>query len=216
MRKAVTAEAGGRPWALETRGLTEALRRPRGPWTGLTNWRCRAGQIRGLIGPKRVRQVPRQSTCSRVSTGPGTAGEIHLCGLRTDRLRPAPDHGLRRGAYLPDLEALRPHDRARGTCLPPGLGRASIGGSDRADGPRSVTRRTPAPRFPSRSTACAHDQARELSGGQSNARPRSPGPLMVQAAPPGSSWTSLSRGVHPTIRDIIMEAIIRMNSRRGE
>jgi len=81
--EAVTAEAG-EGLALETRALTKRF----GGLVavdGLTMAVPR-GQIRGLIGPNGSGKTTTVNVLSGLYRPDG--GEIHLCGLRTDRLRP--------------------------------------------------------------------------------------------------------------------------------
>ena len=165
------------------------------------------GQIRGLIGPNGSGKTTTVNVLSGLYRPDG--GEIHLCGRRTDRLRPhqITACGVARtfqisklfgnmtvleNVLLPALAALD-----RGTRRP--LAEIREKGRQLLD---FVTL-----------DRMRHAQARELSGGQSmlvqiaRALMIHPLHLILMDEP--------FAGVHPTIRDIIMEAIIRMNRDEG-
>src|SRR6266436_7258625 len=192
-------------FVLETRGLTKRF-------GGLVavdglSMSVPRGQIRGLIGPN----GSGKTTTVNVLSGRyrPDVGEIHLCGQRTDQLRPhqITACGVARtfqisklfgnmtvleNVLLPALAALD-----RGSHRP--LAEIREKGRQLLD---FVTL-----------DRMRHAQARELSGGQSMlvqiARALMVQPLhLVLMDEPFA-------GVHPTIRDIIMEAIIRMNRDSG-
>jgi branched-chain amino acid transport system ATP-binding protein len=165
------------------------------------------GQIRGLIGPNGSGKTTTVNVLSGLYRPDG--GEIHLCGRRTDRLRPhqITACGVARtfqisklfgnmtvleNVLLPALAALD-----RGSHRP--LAEIREKGRQLLD---FVTL-----------DRMRHAQARELSGGQSmlvqiaRALMIHPLHLILMDEP--------FAGVHPTIRDIIMEAIIRMNRDEG-
>ncbi|HYS92567.1 MAG TPA: ABC transporter ATP-binding protein [Candidatus Acidoferrales bacterium] len=165
------------------------------------------GQIRGLIGPNGSGKTTTVNVLSGLYRPDG--GEIHLCGRRTDRLRPhqITACGVARtfqisklfgnmtvleNVLLPALAALD-----RGSHRP--LAEIREKGRQLLD---FVTL-----------DRMRHAQARELSGGQSmlvqiaRALMIHPLHLILMDEP--------FAGVHPTIRDIIMEAIIRMNRDQG-
>jgi ABC-type branched-subunit amino acid transport system ATPase component len=161
------------------------------------------GQIRGLIGPNGSGKTTTVNVLSGLYRPDG--GEIHLCGRRTDQLRPhqITACGVARtfqisklfghmtvleNVLLPALAAL---DRGSGRPL----------GEIRDRGRRLLDFVT--------LDRMRHAQARELSGGQSMlvqiARALMVDPLhLILMDEPFA-------GVHPTIRDIIIDAIIRMN-----
>jgi ABC-type branched-subunit amino acid transport system ATPase component len=165
------------------------------------------GQIRGLIGPNGSGKTTTVNVLSGLYRPDD--GEIHLCGQRTDRLRPhqITACGVARtfqisklfgnmtvleNVLLPALAALD-----RGSQRP--LAEIREKGRQLLD---FVTL-----------DRMRHAQARELSGGQSmlvqiaRALMIHPLHLILMDEP--------FAGVHPTIRDIIMEAIIRMNRDEG-
>ena len=190
---------------LETRGLTKRF----GGLVAVDDLSLTVprGEIRGLIGPNGSGKTTTVNVLSGLYRPDG--GEIHLCGQRTDRLRPhqITACGVARtfqisklfgnmtvleNVLLPALAAL---DRGSGR------GPADI----RARG-RQLLEFVTLDRM-------RHDQARELSGGQSMlvqiARALMVEPLhLVLMDEPFA-------GVHPTIRDIIMEAILKMNREEG-
>jgi len=192
-------------FVLETRGLTKRF-------GGLVavdglSMSVPRGQIRGLIGPNGSGKTTTVNVLSGLYRP--DVGEIHLCGQRTDQLRPhqITACGVARtfqisklfgnmtvleNVLLPALAALD-----RGSHRP--LAEIREKGRQLLD---FVTL-----------DRMRHAQARELSGGQSmlvqiaRALMIHPLHLILMDEP--------FAGVHPTIRDIIMEAIIRMNRDEG-
>jgi len=202
--EAVTAAAGEGP-ALETRALTKRF----GGLVavdGLTMTVPR-GQIRGLIGPNGSGKTTTVNVLSGLYRPDD--GEIHLCGQRTDRLRPheITACGVSRTFQISKLFG---HMTVLENVLLPALAALDRGS------------RRPMAEIRGRGRELLdfvtldrmrHDLARELSGGQSMlvqiARALMVQPLhLVLMDEPFA-------GVHPTIRDIIMEAIIRMNRDAG-
>jgi branched-chain amino acid transport system ATP-binding protein len=165
------------------------------------------GQIRGLIGPNGSGKTTTVNALSGLYRPDG--GEIHLCGKRTDRLRP---HQITACgvARTFQISKLFPNMTVLENVLLPALA-ALDRGSNRTmaeirDQGRQLLDFVTLDRM-------RHDQARELSGGQSmlvqiaRALMVQPLHLILMDEP--------FAGVHPTIRDIIMEAIIRMNRDEG-
>jgi branched-chain amino acid transport system ATP-binding protein len=200
----VTA-AAGEGLALETRGLSKRF----GGLVavdGLTMAVPR-GQIRGLIGPNGSGKTTTVNVLSGLYRPDD--GEIHLCGQRTDRLRPhqITACGVARTFQISKLFG---HMTVLENVLLPAL--AAL---DRGSGRPMAEIRDRGRKLLDFVTLdrMRHDQARELSGGQSMlvqiARALMVQPLhLVLMDEPFA-------GVHPTIRDIIMEAIIRMNRDAG-
>ena len=199
-QEAVTT-AAGEGLALETRGLTKRF----GGLVavdGLTMAVPR-GQIRGLIGPNGSGKTTTVNVLSGLYRPDG--GEIHLCGQQTDRLRPhqITACGVARTFQISKVFG---HMTVLENVLLPALAALDRGSrrpmSEIRDRGRQLLDFVTLDRM-------RHDQARELSGGQSMlvqiARAFMVQPLhLVLMDEPFA-------GVHPTIRDIIMEAIIRMN-----
>lgn len=162
-----------------------------------------AGEIRGLIGPNGSGKTTTVNVLSGLYRP--DAGEIHLCGRRTDRLRPheITACGVARTFQIPKLFG---HMTVLENVLLPALAALD----------RGVRR--PAAEIRERARGLLdfvtldrmrHAPARELSGGQSMlvqiARALMVDPLRVIL------MDEPFAGVHPEIRDIIMEAILRMN-----
>jgi ABC-type branched-subunit amino acid transport system ATPase component len=202
--EAVTA-AAGESLALETRGLSKRF----GGLVavdGLTMAVPR-GQIRGLIGPNGSGKTTTVNVLSGLYRPDD--GEIHLCGQRTDRLRPheITACGVARTFQISKLFG---HMTVLENVLLPALAALDRGSrrpmAEIRDRGRQLLDFVTLDRM-------RHDLARELSGGQSMlvqiARALMVQPLhLVLMDEPFA-------GVHPTIRDIIMEAIIRMNRDAG-
>ena len=203
-QEAVTA-AAGKGLALETRAVTKRF----GGLVavdGLTMAVPR-GQIRGLIGPNGSGKTTTVNVLSGLYSPDG--GEIHLCGQRTDRLRPhqITACGVARTFQISKLFG---HMTVLENVLLPALAALDRGSrrpmAEIRDRGRQLLDFVTLDRM-------RHDLARELSGGQSMlvqiARALMVQPLhLVLMDEPFA-------GVHPTIRDIIMEAIIRMNRDAG-
>ena len=196
---AETMSAGS--FVLETRGMTKRF----GGLVAVDDLSMSVprGQIRGLIGPNGSGKTTTVNVLSGLYRP--DLGEIHLCGQRTDQLRPhqITACGVARtfqisklfgnmtvleNVLLPALAALD-----RGSHRP--LAEIREKGRQLLD---FVTL-----------DRMRHAPARELSGGQSmlvqiaRALMIQPLHLILMDEP--------FAGVHPTIRDIIMEAILRMN-----
>jgi len=200
---AETMSAGS--FVLETRGMTKRF----GGLVAVDDLSMSVprGQIRGLIGPNGSGKTTTVNVLSGLYRP--DLGEIHLCGQRTDQLRPhqITACGVARtfqisklfgnmtvleNVLLPALAALD-----RGSHRP--LAEIREKGRQLLD---FVTL-----------DRMRHAPARELSGGQSmlvqiaRALMIQPLHLILMDEP--------FAGVHPTIRDIIMEAVIRMNRDEG-
>jgi branched-chain amino acid transport system ATP-binding protein len=202
--EAVTA-AAAEGLALETRGLTKRF----GGLVAVDGLSISVprGQIRGLIGPNGSGKTTTVNVLSGLYRPDG--GEIHLCGQRTDRLRPhqITAFGVARTFQISKLFG---HMTVLENVLLPALAALDRGSSrpmaEIRDRGRQLLDFVTLDRM-------RHDPARELSGGQSMlvqiARALMVQPLhLVLMDEPFA-------GVHPTIRDIIMEAIIRMNRDAG-
>ena len=166
-----------------------------------------AGEIRGLIGPNGSGKTTTINVLSGLHRP--DAGEIHLCGRRTDRLRPheITACGVARTFQIAKLFG---NMTVLENVLVPALAARDRG-----------SRRTPAA-IQERARALLdfvtldrmrHALAKELSGGQSMlvqiARALMVDPLAVVL------MDEPFAGVHPTVRDIIIEAILRMNRDEG-
>jgi branched-chain amino acid transport system ATP-binding protein len=197
------AAAGG--LVLETRGLTKRF-------GGLVavdglSMAVPRGQIRGLIGPNGSGKTTTVNVLSGLYRPDG--GEIHLCGRRTDRLRPhqITACGVARTFQISKLFG---NMTVLENVLLPALAALDRGSrrpmAEIRDRGRQLLDFVTLDRM-------RHDQARELSGGQSmlvqiaRALMVQPLHLILMDEP--------FAGVHPTIRDIIMEAIVRMNRDEG-
>jgi len=196
----VNAGTAGEP-ILETRGLTKRF----GGLVAVDDLSLTVprGQIRGLIGPNGSGKTTAVNVLSGIYRADG--GEIHLCGRRTDRLRPheITACGVARTFQIPKLfgqmtvleNVLLPALAA----LDRGTGRAPSEIRERGRRLLEFVALDP----------LRHARAKELSGGQSMlvqiARALMVEPLrLVLMDEPFA-------GVHPTIRDIIMETILTMN-----
>jgi branched-chain amino acid transport system ATP-binding protein len=192
-------------WLLETRGLTKRF----GGLTAVDNLKLAisGGEIRGLIGPNGSGKTTTVNLISALYRA--DAGEIHLHDERIDRLRPhqVTARGVARTFQIPKLfpnmtvlenvlvPALAEFDRGLGRPLSEILGRArrllELVGVDQL----------------------RHALAKELSGGQS---------MLVQIAR-GLMVHPLHlflmdepfAGVHPIIKETIMQTILRMNRDEG-
>jgi ABC-type branched-subunit amino acid transport system ATPase component len=165
------------------------------------------GQIRALIGPNGSGKTTTVNVLSGLYRP--DSGEIHLCGQRTDRLRPhqIAACGVARTFQISKLFG---HMTVLENVLLPALAALDRGStrplSEIRDRGRQLLDFVTLDRM-------RHAQARELSGGQSmlvqiaRALMVQPLHLILMDEP--------FAGVHPTIRDIIMEAILRMNREEG-
>jgi len=165
------------------------------------------GQIRGLIGPNGSGKTTTVNVLSGLYRPDG--GEIRLCGRRTDRLRP---HEITAGgvARTFQISKLFGHMTVLENVLVPGLAALDRG---RGEALPAITERARRLLDFVALDGMRHAQARELSGGQSmlvqiaRAFMIRPLALVLMDEP--------FAGVHPSIRDIIMEAILRMNREEG-
>jgi branched-chain amino acid transport system ATP-binding protein len=161
------------------------------------------GEVRGLIGPNGSGKTTTVNVLSGLYRP--DAGEIHLCGRRTDQLRPhqVTACGVARTFQISKLFG---NMTVLENVLLPALAALERGGARplveiRDRGRRLLDFVT--------LDGMRHAQARELSGGQSmlvqiaRAFMVEPLHLILMDEP--------FAGVHPTIRDIIIEAILRMN-----
>jgi branched-chain amino acid transport system ATP-binding protein len=195
----------GNGWLLETRGLTKRF----GGLVAVDDLplAIRPGEVRGLIGPNgsgKTTTINLLSGLYRADTG-----EIYLDGERIDHLRPheITGRGIARTFQIPKLfgnmtvlenvlvPALAEFDRG------PGRPMAAI--LDRA---RHLLEFVTLDRL-------RHALAKELSGGQSMLIQIARG-LMVHPIRLFLMDEPFA-GVHPTIKDVIMEAIVRMNREEG-
>jgi branched-chain amino acid transport system ATP-binding protein len=190
---------------LETRGLTKRF----GGLVAVDGLSISVprGQIRGLIGPNGSGKTTTVNVLSGLYRPDG--GEIHLCGQQTDRLRP---HQITACgvARTFQISKLFPHMTVLENVLLPAL--AAL---DRGSGRGLVEIRDRGRQLLDFVTldGMRHDPARQLSGGQSMlvqiARALMVQPLhLVLMDEPFA-------GVHPTIRDIIIETIVKMNRDDG-
>src|SRR5262245_21365929 len=186
---------------LETRGLTKRF-------GGLVavdglSMSVPRGQIRGLIGPNGSGKTTTVNVLSGLYRPDG--GEIHLCGRRTDQLR-AHQITACGVARTFQISKLFPHMTVLENVLLPALA--------------ALDRRSSRPLGEIRDRGrrlldfvtldqMRHAQARELSGGQSMLV-QIAGALMVEPVHLILMDEPFA-GVHPTIRDIIIEAILKMN-----
>jgi len=190
---------------LETRGLTKRF----GGLVAVDGLSLTVprGEIRGLIGPNGSGKTTTVNVLSGLYRADG--GEIHLCGQRTDRLRPhqITACGVARTFQISKLFG---HMTVLENVLLPALA-ALDRGSGR--GPAEIRARGRQLLEFVTLDRMRNDEARELSGGQSmlvqiaRALMIQPLHLVLMDEP--------FAGVHPTIRDIIMEAILKMNREEG-
>jgi branched-chain amino acid transport system ATP-binding protein len=167
----------------------------------------RGGEIRGLIGPNGSGKTTAINLLSGLYRA--DAGEIHLRGSRVDHLRPhqITARGVARTFQIPKLwgnmtvlenalvPALARRDRGAGRPLAEILDRA-----------RELLDLVALDRL-------RHAPAKELSGGQSMLLQIARG-LMVHPIHLFLMDEPFA-GVHPTIKDTIMAAILRMNREEG-
>lgn len=200
----MTVPADG-AWLLETRGLTRRF-------GGLVavdglDLAIGAGEVRGLIGPNGSGKTTTVNLISGLYRP--DAGEILLRGERLDGLRPheITGRGVARTFQIPklfgDMTVLE-------NVLVPALAELDRAGARPLAQTRERARRLLDFVLLDR---LRHDQARELSGGQAMllqiARALMVHPLkfLLMDEP--------FAGVHPTIKDTILETIVRMNREEG-
>lgn len=196
------AEGG---WLLETRGLTKrfggVVAVDELPLTVMP------GEIRGLIGPNGSGKTTTVNLLSGLYRA--DAGEVHLRGERIDRLRPheVTARGVARTFQTPKLFGSM-------TVLENVLLPALTGAGREGQRPMAETRAR-ARRLLDFVTLDGHRHAsaRELSGGQSMLLQIARG-LMVHPIHLFLMDEPFA-GVHPTIKDTIMETILRMNQTEG-
>jgi ABC-type branched-subunit amino acid transport system ATPase component len=190
---------------LETRGLTKRF----GGLVAVDGLPLTVGQgeVRGLIGPNGSGKTTTINLVSGLYRADG--GEIHLRGERIDHLRAhqITARGVARTFQIPKLwgnmtvlenvlvPAFAEHDRGAGRPTPEILDRA-----------RRLLALVTLDRL-------RHALAKELSGGQSMLRQIARG-LMVHPIHLFLMDEPFA-GVHPTIKDTIMETILRMNREEG-
>ena len=198
----MVSTSSGDAWLLETRGLKKHFGGVVAV-DGLT-LTVRAGEVRGLIGPNGSGKTTSINLLSGLYRA--DAGEIRLRGERIDHLRPhkITARGVARTFQIPKLwgsmtvmenvlvPALAEHER--------GAGRPTAEIIDRA---RELLAFVTLDRL-------RHAPARELSGGQSMLLQIARG-LMVHPIHLLLMDEPFA-GVHPTIKDTIMETILRMNA----
>jgi branched-chain amino acid transport system ATP-binding protein len=192
-------------WLVQTRGLTKRF----GGLVAVDDLplAVRPGEIRGLIGPNGSGKTTTVNLLSGLYRA--DAGEIRLRGERIDRLRPhqITARGVARTFQTPKLfgnmtvrenvllPALAELDRGGHRPMPEILDRARrLLGLVTLDGHR-------------------HALAKELSGGQSMLLQIARG-LMVRPIHLFLMDEPFA-GVHPTIKDTIMETILRINREEG-
>jgi branched-chain amino acid transport system ATP-binding protein len=199
------ADVGDHGALLETRGLTKRF-------GGLTavdvlTLAIEPGEIRGLIGPNGSGKTTTINLLSGLYRA--DAGEIYLRGQRIDRLRPheITARGVARTFQIPKLfwnmtvlenvlvPAFAERDRGPGRPLPAIIDRA-----------RRLLQFVAL-------DALRHGLAKELSGGQGMLLQIARG-LMVHPIHLFLMDEPFA-GVHPTIKDTIMETILRMNREEG-
>jgi branched-chain amino acid transport system ATP-binding protein len=192
-------------WLLETRSLSKRF----GGLVAVDSLglAIRPGEIRGLIGPNGSGKTTNINLLDGLYRA--DAGEIYLRGERIDRLRPheITARGVVRTFQIPKLfgnmtvlenvmiPALAALDRGSGRSLPESYERA-----------RQLLEFVTLDRL-------RHALAKELSGGQAMLLQIARG-LMVHP----SHLFLLDEpfaGVHPTVKDTIMAAILRMNREEG-
>jgi branched-chain amino acid transport system ATP-binding protein len=203
MASASTAIQDG--WLLETRGLTKRF----GGLVAVDGLALtvRAGEVRGLIGPNGSGKTTTINLVSGLYRADG--GDIRLRGERIDHLRPhqIAGRGVARTFQIPKLwgnmtvmenvlvPALAEHERGAGRPMREVVGRA-----------RQLLDFVTLDRL-------RHARAKELSGGQSMLLQIARG-LMVHPLHLLLMDEPFA-GVHPTIKDTIMETILRMNEEAG-
>jgi len=192
-------------WLLETRGLTKRF----GGLVAVDHlpFTVRAGEVRGLIGPNGSGKTTTINLLSGLYRADG--GEIYLRGERIDRLRPhqITARGVARTFQLPKLWG---NMTVLENVLVPALA-----GQDRRAGRPTAEILDRARQLLSFVTLdrLRHALAKELSGGQSMLLQIARG-LMVHPIHLLLMDEPFA-GVHPTIKDTIIETILRMNGEAG-
>ena len=165
------------------------------------------GEIRGLIGPNGSGKTTTINTLSGLHRL--DAGEIHLAGRRVDRLRPheIAARGVARTFQIPKLFGNM--TVLENVLLPGQAERARAGARPMAEIVESARRHLELVAMERH----RHELAKQLSGGQAMlvqiARALMIHPLEVVL------MDEPFAGVHPTIREVIMQAILRMNREHG-
>jgi branched-chain amino acid transport system ATP-binding protein len=198
----VSDGGGANGWLLETRGLTKRF-------GGLTAvdalpLAVRTGELRGLIGPNGSGKTTTVNLLSGLYRA--DAGEIRLAGERIDRLRPheITARGVARTFQTPKLFGSM--TVLENVLLP------ALTELDRRGGHRPLSQiRDRARRLLELVSLDGHRHApaKELSGGQSMLLQIARG-LMVHPIRLFLMDEPFA-GVHPTIKDTIVETILRMN-----
>jgi branched-chain amino acid transport system ATP-binding protein len=196
---------GANGWRLETKSLTKRF-------GGLVavddlSLAIRPGEVRGLIGPNGSGKTTTVNLLSGLYRA--DAGEVRLSGERIDRLRPheITARGVARTFQTPKLFGSM---TVLENVLLPALA------EPRREGQRPMAEiRARARRLLDFVTLDGHRHvsARELSGGQSMLLQIARG-LMVHPIHLYLMDEPFA-GVHPTIKDTIMETILRMNREEG-
>jgi branched-chain amino acid transport system ATP-binding protein len=198
----VTTGAGAADgWLVQTRGLTKRF----GGLVAVDELplAVRPGEVRGLIGPNGSGKTTTVNLLSGLYHADG--GEIRLRGERIDRLRPhqITARGVARTFQTPKLFGSM--TTFENVLLP------ALAAQDRGDRRAMSEVRDRARRLLELVTLDdrRHAPARELSGGQSMLLQIARG-LMVRPIHLFLMDEPFA-GVHPTIKDTIMETILRMN-----
>jgi ABC-type branched-subunit amino acid transport system ATPase component len=198
----VTTAAGAADgWLVQTRGLTKRF----GGLVAVDELplAVRPGEVRGLIGPNGSGKTTTVNLLSGLYHADG--GEIRLRGERIDRLRPhqITARGVARTFQTPKLFGSM--TTFENVLLP------ALAAQDRGDRRAMSEVRDRARRLLELVTLDdrRHAPARELSGGQSMLLQIARG-LMVRPIHLFLMDEPFA-GVHPTIKDTIMETILRMN-----
>ncbi len=192
-------------WLLETRGLTKRF----GGLVAVDGLplAIRPGEVRGLIGPNGSGKTTTINLISGLYRA--DAGEIHLRGERIDGLRPhqITGRGVARTFQIPKLFG---NMTVLENVLVPALAELDRGGGRPLAEIRERARRLL--EFVALD-GLRHSLAKELSGGQSMLIQIARG-LMVHPMHLFLMDEPFA-GVHPAIKDTIMEAIRLMNRREG-
>jgi len=201
----VSGAAGSTDWLIETRGLTKRF----GGLVAVDDLplAIRTGEIRGLIGPNGSGKTTTVNLMSGLYHA--DSGEIRLGGERIDRLRPheVTARGVARTFQTPKLFGSM---TVMENVLLPALTELDRGGRRPIGEIRDRARR-----LLELVTLDGHRHApaRELSGGQGMLLQIARG-LMVHPIRLFLMDEPFA-GVHPTIKDTIMETILRMNEAEG-